>query len=108
MGEYEMGVFDGMQNKFTVVKNQDIQGLLEPAEQWEMQRMLRKIDDARFRRGKNINVYMVINIDEPYAPEVAGIMKGHGHWDAPNSDPNQIEAVFEGNILTLPMRHIGD
>jgi len=103
-----MGVFDGMQNKFTVVKNQDIQELLEPAEQCEMQRMLRKIDDARFRRGKNINVYLVVNIDEPYAPEVAEIMKDHGHWETTSSGQSQVELIFEGNKLVIPAYTMGD
>lgn len=101
-----MGVFDGMEHKFTVVKTEDIKGILTLEEQAELSRLLRKIDEKRFRMGRSINVYLVINIDEPYAPDVVEIMKANGHWGT--HDPNQVEAIFDGNTLKLPAYNLGD
>ncbi len=39
------------------------------------------IKKGREQDGKKpVNEYIVINLDEPYAPEIIEIMKKHGHW----------------------------
>lgn len=67
-------------NKYLVVKRDDIEYLLDEDDTAELKRMLADIDRQRHAIGKKDNAYLVINIDEPYAPEVARIMEEHGHY----------------------------
>ena len=72
-------MLEGMQMKFTVLKNDDILNL-EPDSLSALDRVVGEIMDNRKAEGKKSNTYLVINTDEPYAAEVIEIMKSHGHW----------------------------
>lgn len=73
----------GLEEKFLVVKHSDIQG--REAVQAHL-KLVENVCNKRIAEGKNNNNrYLVINTDEPYADEVAEIMKRHGHWDQPES-----------------------
>lgn len=70
----------GMANKFTVLKNNEIQRYLDVFRQQELENIKKVININRAASGKAENTYLVINTDEPYADEVIEIMKRHGHW----------------------------
>ena len=102
-----MGVFDGIDRKFTVLKNEDVEKYLNEADRSELSRILWKMDELRLRENKSINVYLVVNIDEPYAPDVVEVMKANGHWNTLN-DPNQVEAIIADDQLQIPVYEMGD
>ena len=67
--------------KYLVLKLQDIEAYLNDEQKDQLELICRTIGAGRERDGKPIdNVYMVINHDEPYADDVAMIMKKHGHY----------------------------
>ena len=71
-----------MGEKFVVVKIDDIHNYLDEIQQVNFVTKLERIEAGRVADGKRPqNKYIVINQDEPYAPEVIEIMKKHGHWD---------------------------
>lgn len=91
----------GMEKKFTVVKNQDIEKYLNDRDKSELSRLLWKIEQGRYEEGKEAaNTYLVVNTDESYASEVINLMKANNHWLP--EDPNQIRAQFDGDSLVLP------
>ncbi len=68
-------------NKFIVIKREDVTTYLDRVERDILSRTLKKIASGRRRKGKNDdNEYLVINTDEPYAPEIIEILKQNGHW----------------------------
>lgn len=67
--------------KFTVLKNDDTKKYLDHEDKLALARIIGKIQNGRIRDGKNpSNLYLVINTDEPYAPEVVEILKRNMHW----------------------------
>jgi len=71
---------EGMANKFTVIKNEDIDRLA-PGYADLLQLILGQIALDRMARGKNTApLYLVINTDESYADDVIEILKRNGHW----------------------------
>ncbi|WP_229716811.1 hypothetical protein [Paenibacillus aceti] len=87
--------------KFTVIKNEDVDKYLDDRDRSELSRILWKIEQGRYEEGKDAaNTYLVVNTDEPYAPEVIAIMKDHGHWGF-SEDPNQVTAQIENDTLVL-------
>lgn len=41
-----------------------------------------RVKNLRETQGKNPTPeYLVINRDEPYAPEIIEVLKKHGHWE---------------------------
>jgi hypothetical protein len=75
----------GMQMKFTVLKNEDIDKYINHGAAVVFENILEyifnTIKESRQLEGKNpVNQYLVINVDEPYADEVIQILKTHGHW----------------------------
>jgi len=75
-----MNLDGGNFEKFTVIKNEDIYKYLDTPQQGKLWNLLDKIIMGRCRENKNINTYLVINTDEPYAPEIVEILKRNGHW----------------------------
>lgn len=68
-------------NKFIVIKREDTHNFLDRVQRDILDRMLKAIASGRRRNGKKAdNEYLVINTDEPYAPEVIEILKRNGHW----------------------------
>lgn len=102
-----MGMFDGWQRKFTVIKDEDVSKYLNDHDRRELSRILWKMNELRVRENKSVNAYLVVNIDETYAPEVVEIMKANGHWGA-EYDPNQVEALITDNQLQIPVYEMGD
>lgn len=91
----------GMQVKFTVLKNEDINKYLDEREKSDLSRILWKVQELRLLDGKPpLNTYLVVNTDEPYATDIVRIMQANNHW-GPISDSNQAEMKFEGNALIL-------
>ena len=72
----------GMQNKFCgVIKHEDAVKYLNDEEKADFNYLCNKIERGRDKDGKRpVNAYIVVNVDEPYAEEVAAILKRHGHW----------------------------
>lgn len=71
-----------MVNKFCgVIKHEDAVKYLNDKDKGDFNYLCNKIEMGRRRDGKRpVNAYLIINVDEPYAEEVAGIMKSNGHW----------------------------
>lgn len=78
------GVFD----KYLVLKHEDIQKYTKTSEitgrnfaTSTLAKICERISSGRIKDGKNpYNQYLVINADEPYAPEIVEILKRNGHW----------------------------
>lgn len=91
----------GMEIKFTVVKNEDVEKHLDDRDKSELSRILWKIEQGRHEEGKEAkNAYLIINVDEPYTSEIIEIMKANKHWGS-TEDPNQVTAQIENNQLVL-------
>lgn len=69
-----------MNIKFMVLKLEDVQQHLNVFRQEELHQIRDIIHSARQQEGKPDNTYIVINTDEPYAPDIVEIMKQFGHW----------------------------
>jgi len=77
MANLKGGKFD----KFTVIKNENIEKYLTHEMKTSLWRCLAYINDSRVKDGKKEdNTYLIINTDEPYADEVIAILKRNGHW----------------------------
>ncbi|WP_059048703.1 hypothetical protein [Paenibacillus senegalimassiliensis] len=78
----ESAWLDGVAKKFCgVIKREDAVKYLNDKEKYDFHCLCNKIEMGRKRDGKHpVNAYLVINVDEPYAKEVADILKRHGHW----------------------------
>jgi hypothetical protein len=76
----KMANLDGMKMKYVVLKVDDINRYLDEKSKIEIAAAGTAIDTLRMVEGKEINNYLVINTDEPYADEVIDILKRHGHW----------------------------
>lgn len=70
---------EGISNKYTVFKNEDLKQLPLTI-QTQIQLAGDMIVHNRVGEGKPENIYLVINTDESYANEVIEILKLHGHW----------------------------
>ena len=82
----------GGENKFVVIKREDARKYLTPLQCGVLGLALGSIEDGRTKDGrKSDNEYLVINTDEPYAPEVIEIMKRHGHWGPPQEQKGAVE-----------------
>lgn len=68
--------------KFIVIKIEDlVKYVKSPFKIAMLKNDLKDIQDGRKDEGKNpSHEYLVINTDEPYAPEIIEIMKRNGHW----------------------------
>jgi hypothetical protein len=75
-----MAYVDELSDKFFVIKVEDVHAYLNSKDQGELVRILSKITQARHNTGKNLNDYVVINLDEPYMDKIKATMLEHGHW----------------------------
>lgn len=67
--------------KYIVIKVDDVGEYLDGHNNHKLAQVLDIIYCGRARDGKNpSNTYLVINTDEPYAGEIAEILKRHGHY----------------------------
>lgn len=65
-------------DKFIVIKREDAVKHLSDSEQEHLWYLLQKIGNSRKADGKNnFNDYLVVNIDEDYADEIANIIAKH-------------------------------
>ncbi|MNR93474.1 hypothetical protein D3C72_245310 [compost metagenome] len=72
---------EGMKKKFGMFKWEDARKYLAEEEFEALNDVLRMIRHGRERDGlTNDHTHLIINTDEPYAPEVIEILKRHGHW----------------------------
>lgn len=70
----------GAENKFIVLKRDDV-NQLSPFLQEQIDLACFAVSANRAAAGKEpCPEYLVINTDEPYAPEVIEILKRNGHW----------------------------
>lgn len=70
-------------NKFFAIKRSDIERYATNQERIDLENLLIDISIAKYRdtgKGNAGKKYLVINIDEPYAPEIVEILKKNGHW----------------------------
>jgi hypothetical protein len=71
----------GVPQKFCVLKIADLEKALNNKELEALEGIIGKIKTFRNQVGKSTqNEYLVINTDEPYAPEVIEILKANRHW----------------------------
>lgn len=72
---------EGMKMKFGMFKWEDAGKYLDDVEFELFEELFTEIKRGRKRDGlSNDHTHLIINTDEPYAPEVIEIMKRHGHW----------------------------
>ena len=73
---------EGMANKFCgVFKHEDAVKYLNDDDKAAFNYLCHKIEMGRKKDGKiPVNAYLVINVDESYAEEVAKILKHYGDW----------------------------
>ncbi|HIW33497.1 MAG TPA: hypothetical protein IAA29_12000 [Candidatus Paenibacillus intestinavium] len=102
-----MGIFSGYNRKFTALKDEDVEKYLDERDRSELSRIIWKMNELRIKDNKSVNAYLVVNIDEPYAPDVVALMKTNGHWSVIN-DPNQLEAIIADDQLQIPVYEMGD
>lgn len=68
-------------NKFLVFKIDDVKKYLGEAAYAQLSHTLAQIAFMREKEGKTpCNTHLVVNIDEPYAPQIVDILKQNGHW----------------------------
>lgn len=66
-------------NKFTVLKNEDVEKYLNAKGKLSLNKITETISDGRSMDNKKPqNQYLVINVDEPYAYAVIEILKRNG------------------------------
>lgn len=73
-----------MFNKFWVLKNDDIEKVLDeiPYLGNYLDELSYEIAQIRKSEGRNVNPkYIVVNTDESYADQVITVLKENGHWD---------------------------
>ncbi|WP_240455750.1 hypothetical protein [Virgibacillus sp. Bac332] len=75
-----MSNLNGIQMKYIVVKNEDIEKYLNKSDKQLFTNCVGQIQMSREIEGRDNPTYLVINTDELYADEVIDIMKKHGHW----------------------------
>ena len=77
--QWKPGDLNGAAEKFLVIKLDDLQEL-SPHVKEALRIVLDKVTEVRHFKGKpKSNKYIVINTDEPYAEQIAEIMKQYGH-----------------------------
>lgn len=68
-------------DKYIVFKSEDIEKYTGNLTKAVLEKTAFLIAAGRARDGRLCNHrYAVINLDEPYAPEIIEIMKRNGHW----------------------------
>lgn len=79
---FEAYLKNGAKRKFIVIKIDDLVKYVNSVFKLAMlDNDLKDIHTGRQSEGKEpCPEYIVINTDEPYAPEVIEILKKHGHW----------------------------
>lgn len=71
---------NGGKRKFIVLNCWDATKYLSDEQKKNLEDICNTINTGRGFDKKPENEYMVINNDEPYAPEVVEILKKNGHW----------------------------
>ena len=66
------------EDKYIVLKRDDIYRYLLASEQTALTKMCRRIVQERINEGKKINSYFVVNRDEPYAGDVWNLINKGG------------------------------
>lgn len=82
---FEGTFLEGKERRYTIINERDVKKYAKQKWVDKMQKaidnVLIDVEEGRRKDGKApYNCYLVINVDEPYAPEVIEIMKRHGHW----------------------------
>ena len=67
-------------NKFVILNKSDMGKHLSYDRRNDIFESSIAIHEGRLREGKKDNTYLVINVDESYAPEIVEILKRNGHW----------------------------
>lgn len=94
-------------NKFIVIKVEDVQDYLTEAGKEHLRELLNYIVAMRKQEGKNPNnKYLVVNVDEPYAPEIVELLKSNGHWGARAmkniiQTTEQVKAILNGTRTAM-------
>jgi len=79
-----------------VIKKDDVEKYLSLESENKLNNILKEIECARWLMGKKSdNKYLVINVDEPYAPEIIQILKKNGHWDLEESESVTCKFMLE-------------
>lgn len=75
-----MNDLDQLQNKYLVLKWEDV-NILSESRRRELENIILRIENWRQVEAKpRFNNYIVINTDEPYIQEIIDVMKKNGHW----------------------------
>lgn len=83
---FEGTVLEGKKRRYTILNERDFHKYVPENLRLEFGEIfndvLFHIESGRESEGKNpYNSYIVINTDEPYASEIADVMKRNGHFD---------------------------
>lgn len=89
------------ENKYVVAKRDDIEKYLDIEGQRALHQCLNVISEGRGRDGKMRNTYLVLNTDEPYAAQVAQIMKNHGHYTPGGQITVSIPEIDRDRIICM-------
>lgn len=79
-GAKTMTNFEGLQDKFIVIKREDVRECLYAGELEQFKGLLERMAGRINALNRGVNHYLVINTDEPYAAEIVDILKANGHW----------------------------
>lgn len=77
-----------LENKFLVLKWSDITPALTVEQKVQLAHICDDIARWRTSQGKHENKYVVINLDEPYAPAVLRLMEAHEEKPKEKEDAN--------------------
>jgi len=82
--------------KYVIIKVDDVQKNLTQEEVENLRHILHHISEIRKLTGKKDNTYLVINTNEPYAGQIAQILKDHGHYCQDEKQTDVIEVKLGG------------
>lgn len=83
--------------KYLVFKTDDIKQALTENDLTLLNTLCRDIAKYRQSKGKGSNLYLVVNIDEPYAGKVADLIEAEerrkGTWDHGNKSMREVMGI---------------
>lgn len=86
-GIYKMPNLHGMDEKFFIVKKEDLEKIDEHARGYFFFGM-NEVWKMREATGKKQNRYIIINVDEPYIEDIIKILQKNGHWGERDVEPS--------------------
>jgi ABC-type Fe3+-citrate transport system substrate-binding protein len=89
--------------KYLVLKNNDIENRLGQHQRVLLNDICETIGNSRLVDGKDKNLYLVLNTDESYAPEVFALMFKHGHTPCNDCEIDNPKVCSHEKCVWLPL-----